>query len=182
MIKLILNETWKLIPNSTGYEVSNRGRVRSPRSKTCQNKIVGGNILSSSSLNSYGYPRVNIKLIDGSFKECLIHRLVAEAFIPNDDTSKTDVNHKDENKLNNDVSNLEWCTKEYNNNYGIRSAKSKLAQVYIYKVYDNNSKSYIDKDFLGVKDIAKHFNCTVPHLYTKSFRRSYTIEKILKFN
>ena len=49
-----------------------------------------------------------------------IHRLVAEAFIPNPDTLPL-VNHKDENRLNNCVNNLEWCTYKYNDNYGTRN-------------------------------------------------------------
>ena len=48
-----------------------------------------------------------------------IHRLVAETFIPNPD-NLPEVNHKDENKLNNEASNLEWCTHKYNSNYGSR--------------------------------------------------------------
>lgn len=54
---------------------------------------------------------------DGVVSNKYVHDLVAEAFIPNPD-SLPEVNHKDENKENNNVSNLEWCTSKYNNNYG----------------------------------------------------------------
>ena len=55
-------------------------------------------------------------------KAHLVHRLVAKAFIPNPD-QLCEVNHKDENKLNNTVNNLEWCNSEYNCNYGMRNKK-----------------------------------------------------------
>lgn len=54
----------------------------------------------------------------------LVHRLVSEAFIPNPD-ALPEVNHKDENPLNNCVDNLEWCTSTYNNNYGTHKEKLK---------------------------------------------------------
>lgn len=53
-------------------------------------------------------------------KTYLIHRLVAEAFIPNSN-NYLEINHKDENKQNNNVDNLEWCTRSYNINYGKRN-------------------------------------------------------------
>lgn len=62
--------------------------------------------------NSNGYLNV---MLDG--KTYLVHRLVAEAFIPNPE-NLPQVNHKDENKENNRDINLEWCTASYNSNYG----------------------------------------------------------------
>ena len=57
-----------------------------------------------------------------------VHRLISFLFIPNDDPqNKTQVNHKDENKLNNCAYNLEWCTPEYNMNYGTRTQRQSEA-------------------------------------------------------
>jgi len=74
---------------------------------------------------SRGYLVVNLQM-----KTKHVHRLVAETFIPNPDNLPV-VNHKDENKLNSSVDNLEWCTHKYNNNYGTcieRMKKTKASQ------------------------------------------------------
>ena len=62
------------------------------------------------------YYRVSLRDDNGRAKTFAVHRLVAELFIPNPNNYPI-VNHKDENKLNNDVSNLEWCTYSYNSKY-----------------------------------------------------------------
>lgn len=87
------------------YEVSNLGRVKSVR-------FGKERILKTDKAS--GYLRVMLGRKNGHF---LVHRLVAEAFIPNPDNLPC-VNHKDENKLNNRVDNLEWCNYKYNSNYG----------------------------------------------------------------
>ena len=69
--------------------------------------------------NQYYYVSIKGKLI-------AVHRLVATAFIPNPN-KLPQVNHKDEDKLNNDVSNLEWCDAAYNSRYGARPAKISAA-------------------------------------------------------
>lgn len=94
-------------------EVSSDGAILS------HGKIVKGEICKN------GYKRIHVS--DGGIQyRCLVHRLVAEAFIPNPENLPC-VNHKDGNKLNNSVDNLEWCSYSQNNKHafdvGLRSAK-----------------------------------------------------------
>lgn len=105
-----IKEIWKTIGN-TRYQVSNIGRVRSTDYKrTGQTKLL-------SLLNG----KTGYKFVILDKKTCYVHRLVAEAFIPNPD-NLPQINHKDENKSNNFVENLEWCSQKYNVNYGNRNA------------------------------------------------------------
>ena len=73
-------------------------------------------------MDSKGYLQVELRDDYGKRKIKKVHRLVAETFIPNPD-NLPEVNHKDENKQNPSVSNLEWCTSKYNSNYGIRKER-----------------------------------------------------------
>ena len=76
------------------------------------------------SKNKDGYLFVNLISDKGERKPKLVHRLVAESFILNYSNKKT-VNHKDENKQNNNVSNLSWATNYENTNYGTRNERSR---------------------------------------------------------
>jgi len=78
------------------------------------------------SINKDGYYIVNLSK-NGKGKSFYIHRLLALHFIPNPD-NLPQVNHKDENKLNNDLNNLEWCTQDYNFHYGTRGIRSGQTQ------------------------------------------------------
>lgn len=75
-----------------------------------------------------GYKQV-ILYKEGVQKHFYIHRLVAEAFIPNPD-NLPQINHKDENKANNNVDNLEWCDNKYNMNYGSWPEKRGKQRIY----------------------------------------------------
>ena len=99
-------EQWKDIKDYEGlYQISNKGRIRNSE----------GKILKAVKYNC-GYLLVGLYK-DGKQTKKLVHRLVAEAFIPNPQ-NLPQVNHKDEDKENNSVSNLEWCDAKYNTNYG----------------------------------------------------------------
>lgn len=111
-----MEEIWKDIPNYEGiYKVSNLGRVKSlgRRGKGCSIE----DIILKPSLNKDGYELVNLKDSNHIAKWFTVHRLVAMCFIPNPN-NYGEVNHKDEVKNNNVVSNLEWCTRRYNVGYG----------------------------------------------------------------
>ncbi len=100
-------EEWRDIKGYEGlYQVSNEGNVRS---------LKKGIILKAANVNN-GYLAVQL-WDNGIPKMKLIHRLVAEAFIPNPD-NLPQVNHKNEDKALNIVENLEWCSAKYNMNYG----------------------------------------------------------------
>lgn len=124
-------EEWRDIKLFEGfYQVSNFGRVRScTRTITYRNGVnhrYDGTIMIPR-LAGHGY--VQIRLCkDNHYTHLYVHRLVAEAFIENPQ-NLPEVNHKDENKQNNCVDNLEWCDKTYNVNYGTgikRAVKSKM--------------------------------------------------------
>ena len=109
-------EIWKDITGYDGlYQVSNLGNVKSFRESTKYGKQKEY-ILKPSLINS-GYHVVTLYSKNGKKRKFQIHRLVAEMFIDNPEGLPC-VNHKDEDKLNNHINNLEWCTYQYNNNYG----------------------------------------------------------------
>lgn len=103
-------EEWRPVRGyETRYEVSNLGRVRN----------ADGHVLKP--IKRRGYLCLNF-CVNGVRKDIKIHRLVAEAFIQNPDELPF-INHKDEDKENNAAWNLEWCTAQYNNNYGTRNQR-----------------------------------------------------------
>ena len=127
-----MTEIWLPIENYEHlYEVSNLGRVRRLESfvtgKNGVTRKVSGKILKPGTHRN-GYLFVTLSK-NGIHRHFLLHRLVSTAFLPNPD-KKPQVNHKDEDKLNNSVENLEWCTAQENNNYGtkIKRTAEKLSK------------------------------------------------------
>ena len=114
-----MNEEWRDIEGYEGlYQVSNLGRVKSLNYRGCK----GNTSILKPRLTKKGYETINL-CKDGKVKNVKIHRLVARTFIPNPN-NYSQVNHKDENKTNNNVKNLEWCTNKYNLNYGTRNKRA----------------------------------------------------------
>ena len=117
-----MKEVWKDIENYEGYyQVSNLGRVKSKTREVvyCNgNKHIYYGFELKQSLDTNGYKTVCL-CKDNSPKTFKVHRLVAQAFIDNPNNYGY-INHKDENKTNNHMNNLEWCDIRYNNTYGTR--------------------------------------------------------------
>lgn len=111
-------EEWRPVVGYEGlYEVSSYGRVRSLDKYDSMNRFLRGRILRLFT-DGLGYLRAQL-YSNSKRKSFLVHRLVAEAFIPNPD-NLPQVNHIDENPSNDNVDNLEWCDGKYNVNYGTR--------------------------------------------------------------
>lgn len=125
-----MSEIWKDIDGYEGfYQVSNYGEVRSI-DRRVKNKngerVAKGRILAQVTMTS-GYKTVNL-FKKNRGKICLVHRLVAAAFLPNDN-ALAEVNHKDENKQNNRADNLEWCDRMYNVHYGSGIKRNALKRI-----------------------------------------------------
>ena len=115
------DEIWRDVVGFEGfYKVSNKGNVRSVDRINHVGREYSGRTLRSG-YSADGYPQLQL-CKNGKIKNKYIHRLVAEAFIPNPNNFP-EVNHMDEVKDNNDVRNLEWCTRGYNNNHGTRTER-----------------------------------------------------------
>lgn len=108
-----MDEIWKDIEGYPDYMVSNMGRIKSLK--------FGKEKILKNRKNCRGYLQVTL-LKNGIEKSYKVHRLVAETFLDNPN-NLSEVNHIDEDKTNNCVSNLEFCTAEYNSNYGSRNER-----------------------------------------------------------
>lgn len=146
-----MEEVWKKIDDYEGlYEVSNLGRVRDLK----------GNIKPMYKQNK-GYNCLSI-YINGKTYHPTIHRLVAKAFIPKEE-GLTQINHKDGNKDNNCVDNLEWCSQKQNYQHGMKKY-----------FYSHNENHYF------AKLTNEQVKC-IPELFNIGFTRA-TIARILNIN
>ena len=156
-------EKWVNIENHPSYFISNFGRVFSKKSnKVMKNRVVSKN----------GYQQITL---DNS--QLLVHRLVAQAFIPNPNNLPC-VNHKDENPGNNEFRNLEWCTYKYNSNYGTNPSRHSKKMLDRY----NNDPDWKSDCIKRLAEIQKKKRKRVVQLdkfnnYLKTYESSYATEK-----
>ena len=146
-------EEWKNVIGYEGlYEVSDKGNVRNVRRNTL--------LRLQKTNNEY----IQVYLYKNGIRTGLkVHRLVAQAFLPNPDNFPQ-VNHKDEDKTNNSVDNLEFCDAKYNSNYGHRTENAINTRV---------KNGYADPDFIGFGLNEKE--------YMKEYNRIYRENNIDKF-
>lgn len=137
-----MTEIWKNIEGYEGkYQVSNLGQVKS---------MIGQEKVLHPKKHRNGHLQIGLHK-DKKRKTMYIHRLVAQAFIPNPDNLPC-VNHKDENPNNNNVDNLEWCTQKYNCNYGTRvdrimeTKKQQYKKIYKYSFNEYSIKIIVTKN------------------------------------
>lgn len=126
---MVTNEWYDIKGYEGLYQINKLGEIKTLRS----NKIM-----------KYGYTTKGYKQVglykNKKCKHLYVHRLVAETFIPNFNNLPL-VNHKDENRQNNCVDNLEWCTNQYNLKYG-NTQKNKKRKVLQYDLYGNFIKEW----------------------------------------
>lgn len=148
-------EEWRPIKDFEGmYEVSNTGKVRGLDRVLRNGHIWIGKELAHS-IKYDGYHKVTLMKDNKSYYYS-VHRLVAEAFIPNP-LGLPQVNHKDEDPANNNVDNLEWCDNDYNQNYGTRAERIANAQR---NAPMKSQKIYVDGigEFPSIKEFCRQFN------------------------
>lgn len=157
-------EIWRDIDGFEGrYQISSEGRIKSVDVYTIdtigRRQLHRGKFLKVR-YDKDGYKKVS--LYDG--KTYSIHRLVAQTFIPNPNDYPI-INHKDENKQNNCVENLEWCTYKYNVNYGTAIDRRKANTDYVEKskkqykrIVQNTLNDVYIKEWSSIKEAADCLN------------------------
>ena len=148
-------EQWKDIQGYENlYQISNTGRVKSLPRYDDYGRFYPEKILKPEKLRK-GYLRVKLGSRKDSFEKIMVHRLVAMAFIPNPD-NLPQINHKNEDKSDNRVENLEWCDNSYNHNYGTRNTRA--TQHRKIKVAQCKEDGNIIRVFDSIKDAAIKLN------------------------
>lgn len=157
-------EIWKDIKNYENlYQVSNFGNIKSVDKFDCIGRNIKGKLLKQR-LRKDGYLDINLTKNKKS-KKYLIHTLVANCFLENKNNYK-EINHKDENKTNNNVSNLEWCCRSYNINYGKANKKrhTKLLNKRGKKVVQLDLQNNVIQIYNSLREANRKTKINIAHL------------------
>lgn len=156
---------WRSVVGYEGlYEVSNDGRVRTVEHITNGHAIMSTE-LSIKIYKSQRYARVRLYR-DGKSKDYMVHRIVAEAFIPNPD-NKPQVNHIDGNRSNNRVENLEWCTASENQRHAYRTGLKDIEDTITHtrkKVRQIDADGNVIKIWHSMSDAARELGLQVSNI------------------
>lgn len=181
-----MKEEWRAVQGYSGlYEVSDLGRIRSlPREIKTYNggKWTRPGKIIKPITNKDGYQQVHI-CKDGKQTTRKVHQLVALAFLENPD-GFLEVNHKNENKADNRAANLEWCSREYNINYGTARKRTGIANGRPVIQYSLNGEkiqefysSYEAQRRLGVIEQSINLCCLGRRQQAGGFRWKYVDDK-----
>lgn len=147
-------EIWNDIKGYEGlYQVSNKGNVKSLE-RTCKTKWYVRRVkerIYAQSLDRYGYPIVTLHK-NGKRSTFTVHKLVASAFLKKPDGCNS-INHIDENKQNNNLENLEWCTVQENNAYGTRAER--IAQNQQQPILQCDLEGNVIKEWPGMNAVSR---------------------------
>lgn len=178
MFNMVNNEMWKDIPNYEGiYQVSNMGRFCSLTRTiidTKGRKSIKKATMLKTSFDKDGYIVVALYKY-GKVKLCKAHRLVAQAFIPNE-CDKPCVNHRNGVKCDNRVENLEWCTFKENNLHKFRTLKRNPARPMLGKKGKDNPHSKIVLQINNNEIIAEFYG--VMEAARQTGLKSYSIYQV----
>lgn len=158
-------EIWKpIIHLTTDYAISNYGRVKSLERKLIDGRIWKERIIKP--VLSQGYYSVTLRVNNLYVKE-RVHRLVGFTFLEGYQ-EKYVINHKDGNKLNNHISNLEWCTYKHNLkhaiNTGLNNGIKKMHEANLKKTVQLNLDGTVIKIYESAKDAAKAVKCPIQNI------------------
>lgn len=152
-------EEWRPITGYEGlYEISNLGRVKTHHTRIGGLQDTCNHIMKQSIMG--GYYKVVLRK-DGKKKMVNVHRLVVCAFLDNRLGLK-EVNHVDENKLNNNVTNLEWCSHRYNIAYSHNIEKAYNAAKKSVNVWRKNGE-YVNR-YESTHEAARKLHCDQRHI------------------
>lgn len=157
---------WKKIEEADCYEVSDKGEVRrTVYTDSFHKKLNGTEQIVRQYFDKDGYKRVHLSLGNGIVKQRMVHRLVALAFIPNNNPLRNQINHLNGNKADNRVENLEWCTQSENRQHCLKFLNPKLRNNKLsYKVQQFDLQGNLIAEYKSANDVHRILGISQSHV------------------